>query len=179
MASAPDLTFRSKDTPYGTLATALYVQSTLGGDYLPVLQGENSNLFYFRVYNNYARGAGIASAVNIRVTTFDNVDPGSHTAAMSAINQSWIRIYENGYGENSTPPGQYYRYTGFDTAIGGQANGYVPEFGSANSSTPQIRAGSDTNSVGFIEFATYAELPDSVGMATYAFGLSIQYEWTS
>lgn len=179
MASAPDITFRNNVSPNGTLATALFVQSTLGGDYLPVLQGENSNLFYFRVYNNYARAAGIASAVNVRITTFDAVDPSSHTAAKSVINQSWIRVYEFGYGENSTPPGLYSHYVGEDTAIGGQGNVYVPEFGSDGTATPQIRAGSDTNSVGFLEIASYAELPDTVGMATYAFAISIQYEWTS
>lgn len=170
------------NTPYAVLAAASFVQSAIGGNNLPVLQGENSNLFFFRIYNNYARAAGIASAVNIRITTFDAIDPASHTAMMSVINQSWIRVYENGYGENSTPPGLYYRYTGQDTAIGGSKPNqdvYIPEYGSANTNTPQIRAGSDTNGVGFIEIASYAELPDVVGMFSYAFAISVQYEWTS
>lgn len=182
MASAPDITFRRNVSPYDVLAAAQYVQSTLGGDNLPVLQGENSNLFLFRVYNNYARAAGIASAVNVRVTTFDAVDPSSHTAAKSVINQSWIRVYENGFGENSTPPGLYTRYLGADTAVGGtpaNKNVYIPEFGSAGNATPQIRAGTDTNGVGFIEIASYAELPDTVGMVSNSFAVSIQYEWSS
>lgn len=182
MASAPDITFRSNITPNAVLAAALYAQSTLGGNNLPVLQGENSNSIIFRIYNNFAKGAGIASAVNVRITTFDAVDPSSHTAAKSVINQSWIRVAENGFGENSTPPGLYTRYTGQDTAVGGtpaNKDVYIPEYGSDGSTTPQIRAGNDSNSVGFIELKSYAELPDVVGMFSYTFAISIQYEWTS
>lgn len=179
---APDITFRSILSPYGILAGASYLQSALGGNNLPVLQGEDSNPVYFRVYNNYALAAGIASAVNVRVTAFDAVDPGSHTAAKSVIYQSWIVARENGFGENSSAPGLYTQYTGDDTPIGGSiANKdvYIPEIGSDGSSTPQIRAGTNTNGAGFIELATYAELPDIVGMASYAFSISIQYEWSS
>ena len=176
---APDITFRRSVTPYDVLAAAAYVQSTLGGNNLPVLQGESSNILIFRIYNNYAAAAGIASAVNVRVTTFDTVDPGSHTATKSVIAQEWIRVYENGYGENATPPGLYSRYIGLDTAVGAQGNFYVPEFGSAGTSTPQIRAGTDTNGVGFIEIASYSEIPDAVGTASYTFGISIEYEWSS
>lgn len=181
MASAPDITFRRSVTPYDALAALAYVQSSIGGNNIPVLQGENSNLAYFRVYNNYALAAGIASAVNVRITTFDVVDPGSHTAAKSVINQSWIRVFESGFGENSSLPGLYTQYVGQDTAIGGSKGNkdvYIPEIGSAGTSTPQIRAGSTTNGAGFIEIATYAELPDSVGMFSYSFAVSVQYEWT-
>lgn len=179
---APDITFRSMLTPYGVLAGASYVQSALGGNNLPVLQGENSNTYYFRIYNNFARAAGIASAVNVRLTSFDAIDPASHTAGLSVINQSWLRVFENGFGENSTPPGLYTQYTGEDTAIGGSKGNqdvYTPEFGSAGTSTPQIRAGTDTNGVGFLEIASYIQLPDIVGMFSYSFAISLQYEWTS
>lgn len=179
MASAPVIDFRKSDNPNSSIGFALFVQSALGGGYLPVLQGENSNTFIFRVYNNFARAVGIASAFNVDITTFDSVDPSSHLATKSVINQQWIRVYENGYGENSTPPGLYSRYLGADTAVGGQGNLYVPETGSDGSTSPQIRAGTDTDGVGFIELATYAELPDVVGMVTNLFAISIQYEWTS
>lgn len=182
MASAPDITFRRNVTPYDILAAAIYAQSTLGGNNLPVLQGENSNTNYFRIYNNYARSAGIASAFNVQVTSYDAVDPSSHTDAKSVINQSWIKVQENGYGENSTPPGLYSRFIGEDTAIGGTPathDIYIPEYGSDGSTTPQIRAGSDTNGVGFIELASHAELPDVVGSNSLSFAISILYEWTS
>lgn len=181
MASAPDITFRRSVTPYDVLVGASYVQSSLGGNNIPVLQGENSNQYIFRIYNNYARNAGIASAVNVRITTFDAVDPSSHTAAKSVISQSWIRVFETGFGENSTPPGLYTQYVGQDTAIGGSKGNqdvYIPEIGSAGSGTAQIRAGSDTNGVGFLEISSYAELPDQVGTTAYAFAISVQYEWT-
>ena len=38
MASAPDITFRNNVSPNGVLAAAVFVQSTLGGNNLPVLQ---------------------------------------------------------------------------------------------------------------------------------------------
>lgn len=180
MASAPIITFRNMAG--SVLVAANYVQSTLGGNYLPVLQGENSNLFYFRIYNNFALAAGIASAFNVQITSFDAISPASHTAGMSVINQSWIRVYESGYGENSLPPGLYTQFLGQDTAIGGSPAGkdiYVPEYGSDGTTTPYIRAGTNTNGVGFIEIATYAELPDVVGMYAYAFAISILYEWST
>ena len=166
-------------SPNAILSALSYVQSTLGGNNLPVLQGENSNVVIFRIYNNFARSVGIASAVNVRITTFDGPGIGSHLTTKSIVNQWWIRVYENGYGENSTPPGQYSRYIGNDTAVGGTANEYVPEFGSAGTSTPQIRAGSDTNGVGFIEIASYGELPDQTGMVNNTFAVSVLYDWTS
>lgn len=179
MASAPDITFRSAASPYGTLSSLDYVQSIIGGGNLPVLQGENSNPIAFRVYNNFAKAAGIASAVNVRITVFDAVDPsGSHTAAKSVTNQEWIRFYETGYGESTAAPALLTYYLGEDTAVGGQADGYTPEYGSAGSTVAQIRAGTDTNGVGFIEFGSYAQLPEVVGMFTYAFAVSVQYEWT-
>ena len=178
MSTAPVISIRSNQTPYAGLSGLAYVQSTLGGGNLPVLQGEVSNTLIFRVYNNFAKAAGIASAVNVRITTFDGVGVGSHLATKSVVNQEWIRVYENGYGENSVAPGQYTRYIGNDTPIGGAGNEYVPEFGSDGTTNPRIRAGTDTNGVGFIEIASYAEMPDSVGMATNTFAVSIIYDWT-
>ena len=180
MSSAPVITIRSNLTPYGVLSSLVYAQSTLGGDDLPVLQGEVSNKDFFRVYNNWARAAGIASAINVGVVVFDGI--GVYTASTTPVAQSWVRVYETAFGENSTTPGQEYSYTGNDTAIGGTpagANQYDPEVGSNGSASPIIRAGTDTNGVGFIEFATYAQLPEVVAMASYSFAVTIQYEWSS
>lgn len=176
----PDITFRDVVSPYTALSSGSYVQSSIGGNNLPVLQGENSNLFLFRIYNNFAKNANIASAINITVGLFDGANASSHTATKSPVSQSWVRIYETGWGENSSTPGLYTQYTGEDVAMGALFTAgkfYTPEFGSAGTSTAQIRAGTTASGVGFLEFATYAELPDSVGMFTYTFAISIQYEW--
>lgn len=177
--TSPLITFHSSISPYSTISALSYVQSMLGGNNLPVLQGEVSNTVIFRVYNNFALAAAIASAVNIRITVYDGASVASHLATKSVVNQEWIRVYENGYGENSSPPGLYTRYLGQDTAVGGTANEYVPEFGSDGTTNPRIRAGSNMNGTGFIEIASYAELPDSVGTLTNTFAVSVLYDWSS
>lgn len=176
---APKLTFRDSVSPYAALTTLSYVQSTLGGNNLPVLQGELSNLVIFRIYNNFGLTAGVAEAVNVRITTYDGVNIASHLNTKSVVNQSWIRMYENGFGENSSPPGLYTRYIGNDTAVGGTANEYVPEYGSDGSASPNIRAGTNFNGAGFIEIASYAEMPDTVGTLTNTFAVSVLYDWVS
>ena len=178
---APVVTFTSASAPYSVITSISYVQSTLGGDNLPVLGTENSNLTFFRVYNNFAQQAGTASMDNVYVTLFDSPDPNSHTAAQSPVAQSWVRIYENGLGEGATAPASYTQVTGTtDTAIGRSGiDRYTLEYGSDASTSPHIRAGTNTNGVGFIEFATYVEMPDTVGFATYQIALSIVYDWTS
>lgn len=180
MATAPDVTFQSRSAPYPNLASLNYAQSSIGGGNLPVLGGENSNTIYFRIYNNWARAAGVASMDNVKLTVFDDADPSSHTAAKSPVSQSWVRVYESGYGENSITPGLITAWVGDDTAIGRSGiDSYAPEFGSDGSSTAHIRAGTDTNGVGFIEFATYMETPDQIGFFSWTFAVSIVYDWTS
>jgi hypothetical protein len=180
MATAPDITFRDSGTPSNVVSTLLYVQSSLGGNNIPVMQGENSNTLLFRIYNNWAKNSGIASAFNVSIALFDGI--GVNTASTLAVSQLWVRMYENGYGESSGTPGLLSRYMGSDTAIGGNPPGvqdYIPEHGSDGSTTAWIRAGTDTNGVGFIEFATYAELPDSTPTYPYSFAITMQYEWSS
>lgn len=180
MANAPVVEFRSRSAPYGALSSLAYVQSAAGGNNLPVLGTEVSELVYFRVYNNFLQALSTATMDNVYVTVFDDADSNSHTATKSPVSQSWVRIYETGYGENSVAPGLYTAYTGEDTAIGRSGiDRYVPEYGSAGTTTSQIRAGTDGNGVGFIEFATYAEVPDVLGYATYSFAVSLVYDWTS
>lgn len=179
MANAPVITIRSNVSPYSVISSLAYVQSTLGGDTLPVLGDENSRTITFRVYNNFGLLSSIASATNVLIQAFDGVN--IHAATQSVVNQSWVRVQEAGYGENSLTPGQLTAYLGADTAIGGKSAGadfYSPEIGSDGAAGNHIRAGTDTNGVGFIEFTTYAELPQQVGMYSYSFALSIHYEWT-
>ncbi len=178
MSTAPLVSIRNKNSPYAIITSLAYVQSALGGNNLPVAGNEVSNLVYFRVYNNYTQSAGIATMQNVYITVFDGASPISHTGIQSPASQSWVRIYENGFGENSTPPGLYTQFIGQDTPIGkSQGDVYYPEFGSDGSQNNYIRAGVDTNGVGFIEFSSYVEAPDVIGFGSYALAVSIQYAW--
>jgi hypothetical protein len=180
MSSQPIVTLQSRSAPYPVISSLIYAQSALGGNNLPVLGGEVSNLVYFRVYNNFTQSPGIATMNNVHITVYDGVGANSHTGIQSPASQSWVRIYESGFGENANAPGLYTQFVGQDTAIG-RAGGdvYQPEFGSDGSALPQIRAGVDTNGVGFIEFATYVETPDQIGFYSYALAVSILYDWHS
>lgn len=180
MSIQPIVSFQSRSAPYPVISSLIYAQSALGGNNLPVLGGEVSNLVYFRVYNNYNQSAGVANMENVHITVFDGTGIASHTGIQSPASQSWVRIYESGFGENATPPGLYTQFLGQDTAIGRSGlDVYIPEFGSDGSTTPHIRAGVDTNGVGFIEFATYIEAPDQIGFAEYALSVSVLYDWNS
>ena len=174
---APILTFRDKDTQ-SVLTSVSYSQSTLGTDLLPVLHGESSDIVYFRIYNNYERASGIGNAINIHLTVFDGA--GVTTAFGSVAEQSWLRIFETGAGENSIPPGLYTAWGGSDIAIGG-TNTFYPEMGSDGAITNRIRAGVAPtgfgDGVGFIEFGTYLEIPDGVGTTDFSFAISVSYEW--
>ena len=183
LSSAPVLTFQNILTPFSVISSLNYVQSAPGGNNLPVLQGQTSNPILFRIYNNFALAAGIATAINIYLTVYDGVGVGSHTCAFLPVSQSWIHAQEYGYGENSvTSPDGLTTYLGTDTAIGGSgpcgSNQYAPEKGSDGSANAQIRAYSSGNGQGFIEFQTKAVLPTTGVLNTsYNFSISLYYEW--
>ena len=178
MSTAPIPSFRAITAPYAVLSSLTYAQSALGGNFLPVLGGETTNLVTFRVYNNYLGVMGTASMDNVMITVFDDV--GVHSSTKSVVTQSWLRVYETGFGEAGSAPGSYTQYLGTDTAVG-QAGGssYQPEIGSSGTTWPSIRAGTDTNGVGFIEFASYVETPENLGFANYTFAISMTYDWQS
>lgn len=183
MAAAPDITFRDTVTPASIIGAIAYVFSTLGSNFLPVTIGQNSIPVKLRIYNNYAKNAGIATAMNANITVYDGI--GVHTSSILPVSESWVRVYESGYGESTTAPGLYSAFPGSDTAVGGAAshgafyNVYTVEVGSDGTYVSQIRAGADTNSVGFIEVTTYVQVPLDAPMANYNFALTMNYEWTS
>lgn len=180
MSTAPIVEYRSASSPYAVIAALVYAQSALGGNNLPVLGGENSNLVFFRIYNNYSLTPSTATMDNVYITVFDDADANSHTALKSPVSQSWVRIYETGFGESVGVPGIYTQYSDDDTAIGRSGiDRYVPFFGSDGSTNARIRAGTNGNGVGFIEFATYLQVPDGAGFANYTMAVSIIYDWTS
>ena len=176
----PIVVFTSQSAPYGSLVSLTYEQSAIGGNYLPVKEGENSDLVYFRIYNNFNSAANIATMNNISLTTYDGVGSGSHTATQSPVSQSWVRIYETGFGESTVSPGAYTQYVDEDTPIGRSGvDSYFPAYGSDGSINPYIRAGSNGSGVGFIEFATYTQVPSGAGFANYSLAISINYYWTT
>lgn len=124
-------------------------------------------------------------AQDIHITVFDGSGVGSHTCAFLPVSQSWVHLQEYGYGENSiTSPDFFTYYLGTETPIGGNApcgvNVYTPEYGSDGTTSPRIRAYSNQNGAGFIEFQTVAKLP-TVGVlnTSYTFSISVSYEWFS
>lgn len=154
--------------------------SALGGNLLPVKEGENSTLVYFRIYNNWNGSGSVATMNNVRITVFDDADSNSHTAAKSPVSQSWVRIFETGFGEGSTTPALLTQFIGEDTPIGRSGvDSYLPEYGSNGQPIPSLRAGTDGNGVGFIEFATYVEAPDMIGFGNYTLALSLDYQWST
>lgn len=178
MSTQPDLSFHANSSPYVALTNLNFIQSKDGGNNLPVLHGENSNPIIFRIYNNFARNIGIASALNVAITTFDGASVASHTALRSPVSQSWLHLLENGFGENSVPiPDLLTQYKGFDTPVGG-SNFYYAEKGSnGNYGDSIIRAGTNENGVGFIEYEGYCSVPENAGGENYPFVISIIYEW--
>lgn len=178
--NSPIVSFRSQSAPYAVISTIAYTQSALGGNFLPVKEGENSSLVYFRVYNNFSSSSSIATMNNVRLTVYDGVGVGSHTATQSPVSQSWVHIYETGFGESNAQPGVYTQYIGEDTAIGRSGgDSYSPEYGSDGTTNSYIRAGSNNAGVGFIEFASYVQIPSGAGFASYNMALSVNYQWTS
>ncbi len=178
--NAPDLTYHSKSSPFLSLSQLTYAQSKMGGQNIPVLQGEESNPQYFRMYNNFALNSGIASAVNIRISVYDSGSTASHTFATQPASQMWLHILENGFGENSViNPDRYTQYKGTDTPVGGNSV-YYPEKGSdGDYGNPQIRAGTNYNGAGYIEFKTLVSIPDTTVGAYYPFVISAIYEWSA
>lgn len=178
MATAPDITFRSVSSPYSVLTAIAFVQSTLGTDNLPVLQSYNSVPVKIRIANNWALGTGIATAMNVRLTTYDGIGAGSHTASQLPASQMWIRVYQSGFGEEAILPGLLTALPGSDTAIGGAGNLYYTQAGSDGSGASQIRAGSGGAGVGFVEITAYAQIPATAPAGDYTFALTMTYEWT-
>lgn len=174
----PDLTFRNISTPFATIASVTYVQTKDGGTNLPVLQGENSDNLFFRVYNNWALNSSIANALNCHITTWDGPTSISHTAATLPVSQKWIHVYEDGYGENSVTPGVFTSFAGVDTAVGGSSK-YVLGKGTDGSTQSIIRAYSNNNGLGFVEITSYASVPVAAPNNTYNFVITVDYEWTT
>lgn len=177
--TTPVLTFQNYTTPYANITSVTYTQTSPGGSGLPVLQGTDSDHLFFRIYNNWALSSNIANALNVFITTYDGIGTGSHTATKPVVSQTWIHVYENGYGENSVTPGVYTVYGGSDHAVGG-ANVYVLDKGSngvAGSSV--IRAYSNNAGVGFVELQSYARVPANATNGTTSFAISCGFEWSS
>lgn len=158
--------FRSNIAPYAILPSLTFSQSApVNGALLPVLGEESSNIITVRIYNNFELQTGISTMNTVSLTVFG--DP---------LSESWIRVYQTGFGEGTTTPGLYTQYTDLDTPIGNSGmNKYVPAYGSDGSTTPHIRAGSTTNGCGFIEFAIYIQVPEGATFNSYNFEIGVEF----
>jgi hypothetical protein len=114
---------------------------------------------------------------NVSMTVFDGV--AEKTALKSVVSQSWLSIFQSGFGESTTAPGLLTDYDGTTSAIGRAGlDKYDPELASNGDSTNTIYAGVDGNGVGFLEFGTYIDVPEGAGFADYSFALSVTYDWS-
>ena len=174
----PDITIRSTKNPYVILSSLPFVQTK---DMLafPVNQGENSDYVDFRVYNNYAVNTGIANATSVRITSYDSFVLPLSTITLP-VTQRWLRIFQTGYGEGAAAPGSLYDidYT-LDTPFG-SGSYYYPEHASdLGDVTATIRAGSDNNGCGFMQFRCYLSLPDIVPLTVvYNPIIVVSFSWS-
>jgi len=172
----PDLTMRQSFAPFDLISLLTYSQSK-DGQIFPVIIGENSDSVSFRIYNNANQNTGVADAHNVFLTTYDGATSASHTTSKSVVSQSWIHVYEDGYGEGVSQPGLFTQYYGEDTSIGG-SNIYYVEKASDGSNASSIRAGSTHNDFGFIQIKSYASIPAIAGDYIWNFVLVAEYDWT-
>lgn len=178
--NAPILTLQSKSTPYQTIDTLSYIQTNNLSGTLPIAADENSDKLYFRIYNNWALAANIATAYNLYVTTFDGASAVSHTTAKLIISSCWVHFQEIGFGEGSQTPGGVSYFLGDDIPTGGSSNVMTPVMGSNGAyGSAQIRAGSTGSGLGFIEFTSYVSTPQSVPDQTFNFATTLTYDWNT
>ena len=184
MSTAPDITFRDANNPSSVLGSLTYAMSTLGSNFLSVISGRNSFPIKLRLYNNWAQGLNIASAFNVNLTVYDGIGVGSHTALKAPVSQSWVRVYESGYGESVGANPGLTVFPWSHTAVGGYAshgafyNVYNIEASSDGTYTGRLRAGSTGNGVGFIEITSYVNAPLAASTASWNFAMTLQYQWT-
>jgi hypothetical protein len=177
--TAPLLTFRSATTPFSQLSAINFYQLAPSGNVLPVLAGETSEYVKFRIYNNYDLATYVASALNVRITTYDGLSSLSRTSTQSTTAQQWVKIQQTGFGESSATPIPYTYWKSDEVAVGGLNNVFVQEKGTDGSTVPKIRAGTDYNGCGFLEVQTRVEVPSLAAQASYTFAISVMYEWVS
>lgn len=178
--NAPIITFRAAVSPYNSYSQSLvYSETVLRQASLPVLSGDLSDVVTLRVYNNFATppASSIAAAYNFQVTTYDSAVV--LTASTTPVSNMWVYFQENAYGEQSSIPGLETLYQGQAVAVGGTGNTMSPEVGSDGSLSPQIRAGSTSNGVGFIEFKTYASVPLAQSTNLWNFAIGVIFNWNT
>jgi hypothetical protein len=142
MSTPPSITIRQTASPYGIISSLNYFQSKIGSGALPVLQGEQSNPVFFRIYNNFALAAGLADAINVNITVFDGLGSGSQTASTPPASQCWLHVMEDGFGQGiSLTPDLLTKFAGQDTPVGG-VNTYYPEIGGSGVASPSMVPGS-------------------------------------
>jgi len=175
---APIITFQSNTPPYSVLNSITYQSTSPGGQSIPVVAGTSSNNVIFRIYNNYGMATNIADALNCYIITYDGVGAASHTQSTLAVSQDFINIFEDACGANSATNVPVTMVAGSVTAIGTNTF-YAIQIGSDGSNNNIITSYTNNNGVGFIEFTSFAQVPEDIPQGNYNFAISLQYVYTS
>jgi hypothetical protein len=171
----PILTFRSNIAPYNALTSLVFTKTKAFYLGLPVVGGEKSDSQYVRIYNNFLQAAGIANAYNVNVTTYDR--SGSFGQSGAVASQHWVSAMQTGYGEGASIPGVFSSFNDEFETIGGSRS-MILKRGSDGLNHAVIRAGSDTNNMGFAEIKVNTAVPKNTNANTYTFILSAEFNWT-
>ena len=180
----PIITFQQQSYPFASLPNLTYTETAPDGvSLLPVLQGESSDHWSFRIFNNFLLNTGVANALNVQITTWDGVGGTSHTANTAPVSQNWFYVRQIGYGQKSSSlvstTDAYTSYNGTFQAVGGTSY-YTIEVSTDGTTTYRaINAGSNNNGLGFVSLDTYASVPQTANNATYNLAWSVSFEWTS
>ncbi len=179
--NAPIIEFRQNVYPWSTVAPITYQQTkdSLTGISFPILAGENSDFYSFRIYNNFGLNSNISDAYNLTVTTFDNT--GGTGTTQSVVFQDWLVVKETRVGEGASAPGAtiYDVFAQTPLAIGGANSVYLIPVGSNASLIPEIRAGTNHNGCGFAEIQSYLQVPPTAGSGTINFAIVVNYDWNT
>jgi maltoporin len=147
------ITIRQKNSPFSIISNVLnYVKQTLLGTILPVLNNEQSDPVYIRIYNDFEGLENIADAINVEITTWDG---NSTKASMAVASQQWIHVQQSGFGEGSSGGALYTAFNGIDRATGGFNFSYLDYASNGVAGLSEIRSASTFTGAGFAELKTY------------------------
>jgi hypothetical protein len=88
-----------------------------------------------------------------------------------------LHIGQWGFGESTTIPGLLTFYEGSMYCVGGSGYYAVPERTSDGRHGNELRAGSNGNGVGFIEWSSFMRIPEGAPAGIHNFAITVHYEY--
>ena len=140
-----------------------------------MLNNEDSDPIYLRIYNNFTGGQHVADALNVQVTTWDGT---SLSASMAVASQQWLHIQQNGFGEGSSGGALFTEFPGVDYAIGGADYWSADTASNGTPGVSQIRSASNWPGTGFLELKTYILPKAGATGQLNNFVISCSYEYS-